>query len=395
MTTQLLAGKPEEVGVDSKKLTELIERAEKELREGLLPSVQLAVAREGRLACVHVAGEVTRQGRPEVAAPDTLYCVFSSSKAITSAAGWLMIQEGKLGLEERVADVIPEFATNGKDRVTVEQLFTHTAGFPMAPFAQSEWPSRERRLQRFSEWRLNYEPGTQFIYHPTSSMWVIAELVERRSGVEFRRFVRERIALPLGLHDLWMGLPPDQQPRAADLVHVGEALTPEQMREMGYPVPPETEVTEDALQGFNQAHVREAGVPGGGAFTTAACMALFYQALLTGRAPDGRVIWTPETLELARRVRTGALTDPMFGKPVNRGLGVVIAGDRERNYRGFGHTNTERAFGHGGAGGQIAWADPGTGLSFAYVTNGMDRNPVRLARRGIGISSRAASCALA
>ena len=56
--------------------------------------------------------------------------IFSCSKAITSAAAWLLLEEGKLGLGERVADVLPEFATNGKDAVTVEQLFTHTAGFP-------------------------------------------------------------------------------------------------------------------------------------------------------------------------------------------------------------------------------------------------------------------------
>jgi CubicO group peptidase (beta-lactamase class C family) len=176
---------------------------------------------------------------------------------------------------------------------------------------------------------------------------------------------------------------------------VGEALTPEQMRELGYPVPPETEVTEDALQGFNRAPVREAGVPGGGGFATASTVALFYQALLTGCAPDGRVIWKPETLELARRVRTGDLRDPMFGKPANRGLGIIVSGDRERNYRGFGHTNSPDAFGHGGAGGQVAWADPASGLSFSYLTNGMDRNPIRLARRGVGLSSRAAACAKA
>jgi CubicO group peptidase (beta-lactamase class C family) len=387
-----MAGSPEEVGVDKGKLRELCERAEREVREGLLPSAQLAVARDGKLAFTHALGDVTHQGRPAPATDETLYCVFSSTKAITSAAAWLLIQEGKLGLEERVADVIPEFGTNGKDRVLVEQLFTHTAGFPMAPFAQSEWPSRDRRLERFAEWRLNYEPGTQFIYHPTSSMWVIAELCDRRSGVDFQKFVRERIALPLGLPDLWMGLPPAEQHRAADLVHVGEALTPEQMREMGYPEPPETEVTEDALQGFNQPHVRAAGVPGGGAFTNASSMALFYQALLTGLAPDGRVIWKAETLEMARRVRSGELRDLMFGKLANRGLGVIISGDRERNYRGFGHTNSAEAFGHGGAGGQVAWADPATGLSFAYLTNGMDRNPVRLARRGVGLSSRAAVC---
>ena len=128
--------------------------------------------------------------------------------------------------------------------------------------------------------------------------------------------------------------------------------------------------------------------------TTASDLALFYQGLLndgTGRGPG---IWKPETLEMALEVRSGDLVDPIFGMPVHRGLGVVIAGDEKRTYRGFGHTHSELAFGHGGAGGQIGWADPATGISLGYCTNGFDRHVLRQARRGVGISSRAAALAL-
>jgi CubicO group peptidase (beta-lactamase class C family) len=129
---------------------------------------------------------------------------------------------------------------------------------------------------------------------------------------------------------------------------------------------------------------------------TAADLALFYQALLDGgRALAGVELWNTATLASARRVRTGELVDPVFGKRVHRGLGIVIAGDPERNFRGFGHTNSEQAFGHNGAGGQLAWADPATGISLGYCTNGHDRNVMRQARRGIGIASRAAACAIA
>ena len=64
----------------------------------------------------------------------------------------------------------------------------------------------------------------------------------------------------------------------------------------------------------------------------------------------------------------------LMGIPVNRALGVVVAGDEHRNARGFGHTNSPLAFGHGGAGGQIAWGDPATGISLGYCTSGHDRN---------------------
>lgn len=98
-------------------------------------------------------------------------------------------------------------------------------------------------------------------------------------------------------------------------------------------------------------------------------------------------------MALVTTPRTGDLTDQTTGVKINRGLGVVIAGDEKRNLRGFGHTNSPTTFGHQGAGGQLAWADPETGLSFVYLTNGHDRNRIREARRGISISNRAAVCA--
>jgi len=171
-------------------------------------------------------------------------------------------------------------------------------------------------------------------------------------------------------------------------------MTEADYRAAGVPQPPVTEVTEEAVQGFNRPDFREAGIPGGGGTTTAGDLALFYQALLTGAASDGEPVWKPETLRMAREVRSGDLRDPVFGHQANRALGLIIAGDSRRNYRGFGHTNSATAFGHGGAGGQIAWADPETGISLGYCTNGHDRNNLRQARRGIGISSRAAACGI-
>jgi CubicO group peptidase (beta-lactamase class C family) len=182
-----------------------------------------------------------------------------------------------------------------------------------------------------------------------------------------------------------MGAPREVHARIAAIAHTGAALLPEDFRARGWPVPPVTEVTEEAVERFNTPEFREVGVPGGGAVTGAADLALFYQALLHG----GPGVWKPETIERAREVRTGDLVDPMFGKRVHRGLGICIAGDADRVFRGFGRTNSERAFGHNGAGGQIAWADPETGISFAYLTNGFDRDAIRQARRGVALSSLA------
>ncbi len=393
LDSRLIARAPEDVGIDPGKLDALLDRAQREIRDGLLPAVQIAIARNGRVAALRSYGSVQRGGRRTPNTDDTLFCVFSCTKAITSAAAWLLIQEGKLSIDERVADIVPEFATHGKDVIRVEQLLTHTAGFPSAPFDPREFKDRARRLARFAQWRLNWEPGSRVEYHPSSSMYVVAEIIERRSGTTYGQFVRERIALPLGLTDLWVGLPREHHARLADVEHVGTAPTDEDYARMGWPRPQETEVTEEALGHFNEPEFREAGIPGGGGTMTAADLALFYQALLTGRGPDGEQIWSEATLKMARTIRTAALRDVRHGRLANRALGVIVAGDADRTWRGFGHTNSELAFGHGGAGGQLGWADPATGISIGYCTSGHDRNPIRAGRRGVAINSCAASCA--
>ncbi len=380
--TEFLAD-PVELGIDPGKLAELMDRVKKEVDEGLLPAIQVALAKNGKLALFESYGDATN---------DSLFCIFSSTKAITSAAAWLLIQEGKLDITEKVVTYIPEFGSNGKENVTVEQLFYHTAGFPHAPFRVPDWNDKQRRYERFAEWRLNWEPGSRYEYHPTSSMWIIGELIERLSGETYDSFIRNRIAEPLGLQDLWVGMPEEHHCRTATISHVGEPLTEDDYKALGLPVPIVTEVTPEAIENFNKTTHRSTPVPGGGGIMSAADLALFYQGLI-GNTASGEKIWTDEMIEIATTPKTGDFIDYLTGQPVNRGLGVVISGDEKRNYRGFGHTNSPLAFGHGGAGGQLGWVDPATGISFSYVTNAHDQNRIRQGRRGISISNRAAVCA--
>ena len=383
MSEQILAAASER-GLVVDQIAKLLERAQKEVNEGLLPAAQIALAKDGELVFQASYGS---------AKDDSLTCIFSATKAITSAAAWLLMQEGKLSESEIVADIIPEFAANEKDQITVEQLFTHTAGFPSAPFAPLDWDDKEARLGRFTRWRLNWEPGSKFEYHASSSMYVIAELIERRSGMGYREFVRNRVLGPLGLKNLFVGLPASENARALPCEHVGDALTPEDYKKLGVPVPPVTEVTEEAILAFNRPDVRAVGVPGGGGFATAGDLALFHQALLHGGLPGSEELWPESTRTNVRRIRSGDFTDMLFKKPANRALGLIISGDDSRSFRGFGKSNSPDAFGHNGAGGQLAWADPATGLSLGYVTPGHDRNSIRQGSRGVAISSIAAQCA--
>jgi CubicO group peptidase (beta-lactamase class C family) len=237
------------------------------------------------------------------------------------------LQDGKLRLEDRVADLVPEFAANGKQGVCVEHLLTHTAGFPSAAFEPLEWDDRGRRLARFASWRLEWEPGERFQYHPNSGMWVLAELIERTSGCDFRDFLRSRVRDPLGLPDLHIGLPAELNSRVADVVEVGREPDPEALRASGLQVAEQFTGADDALLRFNRPAIRAVGVPGGGCITNAGSLALFYQALLRdGRGSDGTRVWEPRILREAFRVRTGRLKDPMTGYMAKRALGLVIAG---------------------------------------------------------------------
>ena len=147
-------------------------------------------------------------------------------------------------------------------------------------------------------------------------------------------------------------------------------------------------MTEELLLQFNDPAVRELGVPGGGGFGRACDLALFYQALLH----DPAEVWTPEGLRDATSNVRNHLPDWM-GVPANRTLGLIQAGgDGRSHFRGLGRCVSAGAFGHNGAGGQLAWADPESGLSLGYVTNGLDRHEIRMPRRGTAIASCAGAC---
>jgi CubicO group peptidase (beta-lactamase class C family) len=377
---------PAEVGVDEEKLDELIARARREVDAGLLPSCQLALAKDNRLALFTTIGD---------AEPESRYVIFSCTKGITAGAIWLLMGDGVLDVSTPVAEIIPEFGTNGKDVIAVDQLLTHTSGFPHAPLNLAAICTREERLQQFAKWRLNWEPGTKFEYHPTSAHWVLGEIIERLTGKDIRTFVDERIATPLGLRALKVGEPAENQGDINTLVGVGEPPSPKELEDvLGIPGIDLSmlvgEVTQAALLGFNNPVVREQGAPGAGGISTAADLALYYQALLHN--PGG--LWDPEVLADGTRNVRCELPDPLRGMPAHRTLGLMVAGAApEAQLRGFGHGLSPRTFGHDGAGGQIAWVDPDSGLSFSYLTNGLDAHVIREARRKIGVSTRAAACA--
>jgi len=363
------------------RVEQLLSRCRREVDEGLLPSCQLALA---------VGGDVIVEAAFGDATTETRYVVFSATKPFVAGVMWQLISDGLVDLDAPVVSYLPEFGTNGKEVVTVEQVMLHTSGFPSAPMGPPRWATSRGRREGFARWRLEFEPGAAYQYHPTSAHWVLAEVISEVTGADHRDVVEERITKPLGLPRV-LGIPIGEQGDIAALEVRGEPATPDELEAaLGIRELPETEVTDAALVGFNAPETREVGVPGGGGVMRASDLARYYQALLHNPGQ----LWDPAMLaDATGRVRTN-LPDRVLGTPANRTLGLVQAGaDGFAAARGFGHTVSPLAFGHNGAAGQLAFADPVTGISFGYCTNGIDANQVRMARRGSGIASRAGTCA--
>jgi CubicO group peptidase (beta-lactamase class C family) len=364
----IAADEAEGLGLQPERLDALLGRAAREVDAGRLPSCQLAVAREGRVA-VATLGAATDESR---------YLVFSVTKAVTAAAVWLAMGDGLVRAETVVADVVPSFAREGFDAVTVEHLLTHTAGFPRAPLPPLDGATSAGRTEWFARWRLDWRPGSRTEYHPTSAHWVLAELLEQVTGTDYRTYVRERLLTPLGLTRLRLGVPVEEQRDVVDVVAVGVDET----HLDGAPVV----VTIDHLLAMDAPDVRAVGVPGAGAISTAADVALLYQAFLHN---PGR-LFDPAVLADATGTIRNRLPDPWTQVPANRTLGLVVAGDDgNQGMRELGRSAGPRAFGASGASGQVAWADPDTGLSFCYLTNGLEADQVKAFLRAGSLSTLA------
>ena len=336
---------PTALGVDPLRLDVLRRRVRLEVETGRVPSCQMALALGGRLVAFETFGD---------AQPSTRYILQSASRPIVAGVLWKLIGEGLVDPSDKVASIIPEFGSHGKDVVSVEQVATHTAGFPFAPLGYPKMLDRSQRLAAFAKWRLDYEPGSQLQWHLTSAAWILAEIVERVTSLPFPEYVRSEVMKPLGL-DIEVGVPVERQ------------------RESVAPMVATDRVSEDQQVDpwgpwfLSNPDVLAAGEPSHSIVSTAADLALFYQAFTHSG------LWTPDAIAQGTRIRvTGAPAgEPIYGgsrHPTSVGLFMLVRGDNPAG--GLPLTASPRTFGMGGAPCQISFMDPDVGLSFAFVTNG-------------------------
>lgn len=308
---------------------------------------------------------------------DTATAVFSCTKGLVAILAADLVRRGLLDYDALVVDYWPEFAEAGKAETRVGDLLAHRAGLSapredLSPADLIDWATMTSALARQEPL---WQPGTGYAYHAITYGWLIGEVIRRVAGESVGAFFARTVTGPLGA-DAWIGLPPQEEARVA-LSRVGpslRALTEIQERDapacidwngramtLGGALP--RELVADA-EGFNLPSVREAEIPGAGGIATARGLAAIWSA--TVAETDGVRLLDDATLTRALApVSEGA---PVFEAPPpwpRWGMGFQLDSEARRYL-------TPRSFGHDGAGGQVAFADPQHAIGFAFVTNQME-----------------------
>ncbi|MFF0391120.1 serine hydrolase domain-containing protein [Kitasatospora sp. NPDC004615] len=324
------------------------------------PEAQLVVHVNGRRVVDLWSGDGTE--------PDTLMNVFSISKGAAHLVVALLVQDGVLDLDREVSSYWPEFGAHGKDRLTLRELLAHRSGVPGADggFTDEEIADDRVVAARLAAQRPFWEPGSAYGYHAFVIGALTGEVVRRVTGRSIQQIFEERIRAPYGL-DLYLGLPEELEPRRAEtLPHLP---TPEEAERLAARKldpnsilavagnqngPHKTELVDFA----NNPTVRALGPASSGGVGTARGVAGMYSAAI-GEV-DGRAqLLKPETItEFARPQFHG--TDVITGNEDVFGLGFE---ELTALFRPLG----PEAFGHSGATGSLGFADPGSGLAYAYT----------------------------
>ena len=344
--------KPSSLGLNDRALDRLQEAITRHIAEGRYPGAQIAMARGGKLALFASFGDARTEPKRVPARDDTLWLLYSNTKVITACAVWLLVERGMLSFTDRVAAHVPGFEANGKGDVTILQLLSHQGGFPSADVPAEASTDHDLLRRVVCNFTLEWTPGSQVQYHRLAAHWTAAVLIESLTKTDYRDFIRENVIEPLGLgDDLFVGVPDAAHTRAIDM-HEPAADSGRQV----------------VRASDNTAAFRRAGSPGGGGFGTARALAAFYQMLVQGGTLNGVRLLSPRLVQYVTRNFTDERIDSYMGMAMHRGLGPHVRGTTP-SIRGLGALASPTTFGHGGVGTSYCWADPESGVSFAYLSN--------------------------
>ncbi|MEO2013910.1 MAG: serine hydrolase domain-containing protein [Fuerstiella sp.] len=330
---------PEAVGMNSRRLNVIDQIVAEGLSRGKMPGCVVLVGYRGHTVFHKAYGH--RQLKPEKAVmlPDTVFDLASLTKPIATATSVMsLIEQGKLSLDDPVGQHIPEFATNGKEGISIRQLLTHMGGLIPDNSLRDYNDGPAEAMRRVFALKPTAVPGEKFMYSDVGFI-VLAELVKRMTGEDVHEYSRRVIFSPL--HMTETGFIP------------------------GAKLAARAAVTEQRDGHWMQGEVHDprsfalGGIAGhAGLFSTAKDLARYAQAMINGGILDGVRVLKPETVALMR-------------SPVQVSSGLRTPGwDMRSPYSSNrGDLLSASAFGHGGFTGTALWIDPEQQLFVVFLSN--------------------------
>src|SRR5579859_1543981 len=371
---------PEEVGMSVAGLAGIRTALQKQITDNNLFGAVIAVARHNKLVCYEAFGVSDVEAKTPMQ-KDSIFRMMSATKPVTAVAIMMMLEAGKLRLEDKVSRFVPSFANPkvavappgwekvyadpsqreqiaaqiklipAEREVTIKDLLTHTAGFStmgpsalMGPVTPPPPPPGETlvaRATRLAAMPLDFQPGDHFAYSPLDGFDVLLAIVEIASGQPAEQFVQERILNPLDMHDTYYSLPRDKESRVVKVY--------ERKADAWTPVTP--------YFAFGPAKYISGA---GGLFSTTCDFMQFQEMRLNQGELNGRRLLKPESVTLMRTNQIGALYShavPQFpamtaGQGFGLGVAVTLDPKAAESRRGAGSS------GWPGAYGTDSWADP-------------------------------------
>lgn len=361
---------PTKLGFDPSRLARVRDAVRADIDGGRCHGVRLMVARHGELALDLCEGYAERAADKPMQL-DAVFATMSVAKQFTNVLALSLVERGLLKLHAPVAELIPAFATLGKEKVNLYHLLTHTSGIMSAipPVAPEVLMNIERVVEYACALPLESQPGERVNYSILLGHSIIAALCLRAAGNgrSYAQMLQEELFEPLGMKDTSLGARPDLAPRLCP-VRVSYADLPALL-------PPA------AVEGLGALLSMPGGeLPGGGCVSTVQDVLRFAEMLRRGGELDGARILSPAMLDFCTRNHTGNLRNVLFDMwigvrnwieyPASIGCGFFMRG--EGNLPGlFSPMNSPRSFGGFGAGSTGFTVDPARDLSFAFMSSGL------------------------
>jgi CubicO group peptidase (beta-lactamase class C family) len=364
---------PEPVGMSVEGIERIWSAAERLFRRGMTPALSLCVRRNGRVVLDRSLGWARgggptdpRNGDRVLATPETPFCTFSASKAVTATVVHLLAERGVVHLDDHVTDYLPEFGGGGRDAITIGQVLSHRAGIPQLPrdmldLERLEDP--ERIIEAIPKLRSIHRPGSAVAYHTVSGGFVLGEVVRRATGMDIRTVLAETILDPLGFRWMNYGVAPEDVPLVGLSYSTGPRLLPPMSglmtRALGLPF-------DELVDVCNDPRLLVGIVPAGNVVATANEMSRFMDLLRAGGTLDGVTVMKSRTIRRAIVETSYHEFDRTLGFPIRYSHGFMLGAKTMSLYG----PDTDEAFGHLGFTNVSMWADPRRELAVGFITSG-------------------------